>query len=256
MSFADQYAQFYDLFYKDKDYPEEVSFLEKVFERFGKGKVERILDLACGTGGHALALSERGFKVTGVDLSPKMLSQAKVKSRQKGLAVDFKPSPMQKFSLGQTFDAVIVMFSAINYLIGYQDLKETLRRVHQHLREGGLFYFDCWNGLAVIDHFDPYREKVVQEGELKIRRISRTSVDPVTQLCRVDYQVEMVKKDKPVDRFQETHQLKFFFVDELRNYLTDAGFDVLLVAPFLKFAGQITKDRWDINFIARKRADR
>ena len=47
----------------------EVDFLVHCFKRFAKRPVRRVLDIACGTGPHLVRLAERGYQMTGLDLS-------------------------------------------------------------------------------------------------------------------------------------------------------------------------------------------
>src|SRR4051812_45289036 len=75
------YARFYDTMYKEKDYQAECKFIEEATAMFSSTKKPKtILDLGCGTGGHALLLADKGYKVHGVDFSSEMLKQAKEKS--------------------------------------------------------------------------------------------------------------------------------------------------------------------------------
>jgi len=60
------YASAYDFLYQDKDYEKECDFIESIFVRYS-GNVKRVLDLGCGTGGHALILVRRGYHIVGVD---------------------------------------------------------------------------------------------------------------------------------------------------------------------------------------------
>jgi predicted TPR repeat methyltransferase len=53
------YAKYYDLLYQEKNYEEECDFIEQVFRGFSKLKVKSILELGCGTGGHAIPLARR-----------------------------------------------------------------------------------------------------------------------------------------------------------------------------------------------------
>src|SRR3972149_442231 len=76
--FKKQYAEFYDYLYQDKDYERECDFIEAAFNKYGC-RVKTILDLGCGTGGHALILSRRGYHVVGVDRSREMIGIAKRK---------------------------------------------------------------------------------------------------------------------------------------------------------------------------------
>ena len=83
--FGPVYAEHYDLFYQHKDYEAECSFLEAVFQRFAGQPVRSILDLGCGTGGHALRLAQRGYVVTGVDRSAAMLAEARQEAERSGI---------------------------------------------------------------------------------------------------------------------------------------------------------------------------
>jgi len=252
ISFQKKYAEYYDILYKDKDYNQEVDFLEEVFRRYLKRKPRTILDLACGTGGHALILAERGYKVSGLDISNGMLERAKEKAKERKLEISFYKAPMQKFSLNQKFDVIISMFSAINYLREYKDLKSFFRNVYKHLKSNGLLIFDVWNAFSVLDHYDPYREKKVKKGKIEIKRIAKTRIDQIEQLCWVDYHCLVYKSHKKVDEFDDHHHLKFFFVSELKSYLEDAGFEILAIGPFLNINKPITKRDWDITFVAKK----
>ena len=112
--FGQVYSDQYDLLYGDKDYEAECDMLEEAFRRYGEGSIQTILDLGCGTGNHAIPLSQRGYQVTGVDLSADMLEHARQKA---SLLVDsssksptFFQGDVRSIDLDQQFDAVIMMF--------------------------------------------------------------------------------------------------------------------------------------------------
>ena len=66
--FGAEYSAAYDLLYQDKDYEAEVDVIEHVFATHGHGRVRRVLDLGCGTGGHAAPLAQRGYEVVGIGI--------------------------------------------------------------------------------------------------------------------------------------------------------------------------------------------
>lgn len=78
--FSTDYAAVYDALYADKNYSSECDLLERVFREHAARPVRGILDLGCGTGGHALMLAQRGYEVVGVDGSTAMIARAAAKS--------------------------------------------------------------------------------------------------------------------------------------------------------------------------------
>jgi SAM-dependent methyltransferase len=91
-----------------------------------------LLDIGCGGGKNILNL-KREFKVTGLDLSPVMLAQAR------GLNPDcsFVLGDMRSFRLGQTYDAIL-MDDAISHMNSRADLEAAFRTAYMHLNPGGV----------------------------------------------------------------------------------------------------------------------
>ena len=57
----------------------------------------RVLDMACGPGRHAVAVAERGFRVTGVDLSSFLLSKAREHAKEANVDVEWVQEDMRSF---------------------------------------------------------------------------------------------------------------------------------------------------------------
>src|SRR5205814_7072190 len=84
--FGPLYASAYDALHEDKDYERECDLFERTFDELAAGGVRRVLDLGCGTGGHAIPLARRGYDVVGVDRSEAMLARAADKAARGPLA--------------------------------------------------------------------------------------------------------------------------------------------------------------------------
>ena len=69
-------GRWYDALYADKPYTKECDFIEEAFKRYAVDRPKKILDIGCGTGGHALELARRGYNVTGIDASRIMIKAA------------------------------------------------------------------------------------------------------------------------------------------------------------------------------------
>lgn len=101
-----------------------------------------VLDLACGTGRHSIALSKEGYSMVGLDVSVNLLKIAKKHSSAVQLVrgdmrfLPFKP---------QTFSAAVSMDTSLGYLPSEQDDAAALAEVHRVLRQEGDFVVDVFN---------------------------------------------------------------------------------------------------------------
>ncbi len=74
----------------------------------------RVLDVACGTGNTAIPLAQLGCAVTGVDIAPNLLAQARQRASAAGLHIAFDEGDAEDLPYPDaSFDAVISMFGAM-----------------------------------------------------------------------------------------------------------------------------------------------
>ena len=64
-------------------------FIEDMLSQRGVFSNSCILDAGCGTGNYSIELARRGYMVTGLDISPELLAEAKKKSENKSLPLKF-----------------------------------------------------------------------------------------------------------------------------------------------------------------------
>lgn len=245
------YAQYYDLIYSDKDYQAECDFVAEIFDKYSPRRISTILELGCGTGGHAIPLARKGYQVSGIDISPAMIAQARQKAEDTSLKLDFQVMDLRSLNLDRTFDAGISMFAVIGYVTDTKDVLSTLRNVRRHLESNSLFVFDFWNGLAVLRILPSVREKTVEDKGLKIVRTAHPELDAVNHTCRVNYHMLVTQDDKLLDEIRETHTIRYFFPQEMAHYLEDAGFEALQICPFLDLNGKVDENMWNITIIAK-----
>lgn len=114
----------------------ELPFLERQFEG---GGVRRVLDAACGTGHHAIALARRGYQVVGADLSAAMVERARENARAAGVDVAFYVAALGELEeLGGTFDAVLCLGNSLPHLLTASAVAGALADFAAVLRPGGL----------------------------------------------------------------------------------------------------------------------
>lgn len=247
-TFGSSYAAAYDAMYVSKDYEAECDLLERAFERFAAGPVRSVLDLGCGTGGHAVPLARRGYRVAGVDRSAEMLARAAEKAQEAGVAIDLREGDVRTVRVGQTFDAVIVMFAVMGYQLGNDDVRATLRIVREHLEPGGLLVFDVWHGPGVIASPPGAGERTIETPDGPLRRIVEGELDVPNHRCAVRYRLV---SDRGEER--ETHVMRYFFPLELRLLCELEGLDVVSITPFGTLDGAVDRDTWNATIVARAR---
>jgi len=106
---------------------------------------DSLLDLACGFGRHSVLLAQKGFLVTGYDLSEGFLKRAREMSEILKVNVDWIQGDMRNIQFDSEFDVVINMFTAFGFFEREEDDLTVLKGVHKALKPGGQFLMDVIN---------------------------------------------------------------------------------------------------------------
>lgn len=96
-----------------------------------------VLDLACGFGRHALALSGLGYEVTGVDLNPAFIAEASRKAVEKNLNARFLCADMREFRQCGCFDCIIMAYNSFGYFRNPVDDERVIDNCFHSLKPGG-----------------------------------------------------------------------------------------------------------------------
>ena len=101
----------------------------------------RVLDVGTGTGGFAILLARRGCRVTGIDLTPAMIDEARRQAAAEGLDIAFEVMDAQEPAFpAESFDFVVTR----NLTWTLPDAKKAYASWHRVLRPGGrLINFDA-----------------------------------------------------------------------------------------------------------------
>src|SRR5690625_6611982 len=94
-----------------------------------------MLDVGCGTGQVTWRLAERGYQMTGVDLSEDMLTEADALATEKNLSIQWLKQDMTELSGLTDFDLVISYCDVVNYLTDTDKLKQAFQRIFQRDRK-------------------------------------------------------------------------------------------------------------------------
>ena len=249
-----KYAKFYDMLYSDKDYKEESKFIDALINKFiKKPKNEiKILDLACGTGKHAMEFYDLGYIVEGSDISKDMTDVATIEAKEKNKKIKFYNESFQTCNtIKKKYDAIVAMFGAIDYVVNVDELNKTFNNIRDLLASGGIFIFDFWNGNAVIKRYSKERKKEVGLGENKVIRTSNTTLDLVKQRALVKFNFDLSSKGQKIETFAEEHLIRYFFIQEMHDFLQLKGFSILHKCFFLESESKLLGSEWNVSFVVQ-----
>lgn len=253
MDVFQDYASFYDFLYADKDYLKECEFIKEIIEKYSEIPVNSLLDLGCGTGTHTLHFANMGYKVTGVDISEKMLNIANKKIKEKNNKINFFRQDIRHLVLKQQFDAAVAMFAVMGYQITNEDFEATIESVNRHLKAGGLFIFDVWFGPAVLIEKPDTRIKIINFEQGKIIRIAYPELDYLNNKVTINYRIFELGNNNTINEFLEKHEMRYFFIKELEFILNKNKFNVINICPFMKINEKVNENCWNISIICRKK---
>jgi SAM-dependent methyltransferase len=186
-----------------------------------------VLDAACGTGMHAIALAQKGYRAAGADLSGVMIERARQNAAAAGVQVRFEAvgfgALAQTFG-GQAFDALLCLGNSLPHVLSPAELATTLEDFAACLRPGGLLIVQNRNFDAVMAKKERWMEpQAHQEGQEEWIFIRFYDFDPDGLIT---FNILTLKREGTGGWMQQISatRLRPLLEAELRAVLTAAGF--------------------------------
>jgi SAM-dependent methyltransferase len=220
----------------------DIPFYQTLAEKYG----DPVLELMCGTGRVTIPLAQKGFNITGLDISPEMLDVARQKTEELDLSINWIEADGRDFSLKEKFNFIFIPFNSFLAMTDQTDMESCLANVRTHMKHDGRFAIDIFNPDPKIlmrrreDRF-PVSTVPNPDGEGQVIITESTFYDVAEQIINIRwfYKFEATGEEVTTD-----FSLRILFPREFNNLLRYSGFvvdDKFGGFDFSPFAASSTK---------------
>ena len=211
-------AASYDRLTNDVDYRSWVDFAHAILEKEGM-KVRSVADLACGTGSATRILAEMGYRVTAVDLSEDMLTEAMDKCADLESMPTFVHQNLAQLHLPRAVDMAVCFLDSLDYILDPADCERAICRTYKALNPGGIFIFDV-NTPEKLRAMDC---QVFLDEDDDVYCVWRGEFDEDSNIC--SYGMDLFQREGEVwHRSFEEHREYAYSIEQLKGFLKKAGF--------------------------------
>jgi len=210
----------------------EVATLLKIFSELSVREGAQILDMSCGIGRHSIALAQRGYQVTGIDVSKACIERAQRDALEKGVQnkTRFVVGDIRRLEealgpSGPEFDVVISMSTSLGYWEDETDRK-ILQQAHRLSRKGAILIVDMANKDYLVRHFQPFG-MVALQGEPQYVLIEERQLNLETS--RINNKWTFYRKEGEDLKHAATVMLdhRVYSLHELASMIGSVGWDYL-----------------------------
>ncbi|MBQ9744240.1 MAG: class I SAM-dependent methyltransferase [Clostridia bacterium] len=220
-------AGVYDSLNSDFDYEGYADYIDSEIRKYEKIRSSLVLDLACGTGKITFALRDRGYDMTGVDLSEDMLSVARDICYENDITdILWLCQSMQSFELYGTVDACVCCLDSLNYLTSYEDIKKCFSLVHNYLIPDGVFIFDMNTPYKFENTYGNNAYVLEDESSLVAWQ---NEYNKKTGICKFYLNIFVENQDGTYTRYDEVQREKCYSLQRIKRALSDCGFEIIRI---------------------------
>ncbi|AFD00938.1 Methylase involved in ubiquinone/menaquinone biosynthesis [Methanocella conradii HZ254] len=239
----------YDLFASwEERKRREGRFFRQILQSNG---VESVIDCFCGTGFHVAMLSEMGYHVDGIDISPHMIRKAKENLKDMGLDDRVRVGDVKELVAGEKYDCALSMGNSLPHEFGDENVLKALEGMYGALKYGGI----------VIIHMENF-DRLYEDKERFIPSVYRRTGDGTEAfIFAIDYYEDRVvfnilslieRGGKPGFEV-DVVEYNPINVESLKRLLKEAGFSGLALYEDFMMRPLGRDGTYDLIVVARKR---
>ena len=160
-------SPYYPILYQKRDDCEAQWFLDNLLQQLHCSPGASIIDIACGKGRHSKYLSQKGFKVTGIDLAGNAIAHAKQFENER---LSFYVHDMRKPFRINYYDYAFNLFTSLGYFASQNDNFLAIKTLNNSLKVGGTGIIDFFNATKVRQDLVPEETKSMSGIDFKISK--------------------------------------------------------------------------------------
>ncbi|MGI9059817.1 MAG: class I SAM-dependent methyltransferase [Ktedonobacteraceae bacterium] len=214
--------QTYDL--EVEDYDEDRPLIEQWARSLGGP----LLDIACGTGRTAMRMAVQGYQVTGVDIVPEMIAQARQKAAERAVSIEWVLADARTFRLQKQFPFIYMLGNAFQFFLTREDQEALLARVREHVRPEGCFLFGTRNPSLrnLLEVLHPEGEKYTTSDGGQLVITEQQHYDPMTQIQHYTRHLKFLHPGGQHEEKTLRTALRYVFPQEMEALLFYNGLQI------------------------------
>lgn len=225
-----RYPHYYAIAYQWNT-EQECDFIQACLKAYGPMQAKRLLDIGCGAGRHLKVLAQRGYQMTGLDLSPEMVAYVQEEAQDAKLNVQALIGDLRSLDLAGPFDAAFCFMDTFRFLLTNEDMISHLKAMANALVPGGLYLTDFW----IPRQWDQIGNDVHQWEQARDKTTVRVfylqhpeSVDPIAQTFEDELIFEVHEEEKVKEIRGGRTRTRLVMPQEFRLLAQQSGvFDIL-----------------------------
>jgi SAM-dependent methyltransferase len=195
--------------------PKEIDFM---IQYFGLQKGNRVLDIMCGYGRHAIALGKKGIAVTAIDNLAEYIEETQKLANDENLPVTAIRCDVMQYKIEGNYDLAICMGNSLNFFTA-EDIHCLLTNIHSHLRPGGHLLINSWSLAEIVIKSFVSRSWEEREG---IKHIYEGKY--LFEPTRIESESVFLSPDGKMEKKKAVDYI--FSVAEMYTLLQNAGFSL------------------------------
>jgi SAM-dependent methyltransferase len=240
MIFGSEYSNFYDQIHLEKNYENESDQIIQLISEFIFQNSPKILDFGCGTGMHMKQISQKGFDISGYDISSNMISIAQKRLPKNTFYSKYEEIP-------QIYDFSYSLFDVLSYQISDSKVLQFLSNLIHITKPNGRILIDAWHLDGLLIEPPSNRFRIFDfEGRYYSRQVQLKNAGSA-EITTLDISIVDVEKNKVI--LNESHLMRAFTKDELIKFIREIGGTNIKFFDGKKYTNPLVSSSWRIGAV-------